>query len=264
MRQQSSLRKKLYYPGTQDIDINAIETISVHRKIIFSKPLLNAVYRDWYKRFLPSVEGTLSLSLPMIEIGCGSSFLEQYIPTIIKTDLVNHSNVDRVMSGERIDYPSNGLRAIFMVGVLHHMKNPELFFQQVARTLAPGGRLVMIEPSNSPLHQYLTNRFNRYEYYDGSISTWENRPTGRMSNVNNAIPWVIFGRDRKLFEERFPQLKVRKIQKHTLLNYYLSGGLAYRAFLPESCKGLVAAMEALFKPIQPWLGSMMTIELEKE
>jgi SAM-dependent methyltransferase len=296
------LKKYWTHPLTKNIDIDSADTISIHREIILSKPLMRAIYRKWYKKFLPSVRATNQIRLPMIEIGSGASHLEKYIPTIIKTDLVAHPNVHQVVDGTKLPYASGSLRCVFVLNALHHFDSPEKFLAEADRVLAAGGRLVITEPSNSPLQKFMIKKFHLHEYFDESVTHWNNEepvitrgreaarsataspiswhdsvnemasPSAhgaldaekqtRLSRANNALPWIIFQRDRKLFEEKFPRLKILRIKRHTLLFYFASGGLAYRSFLPSFFLPLLHLSEWLLLFV-PFLGTEMTIEIEK-
>ncbi len=258
----SLLRKYWSHPLTKGIDIDSPKTISVHREIILSKPFLRAVYQKWYSQFLPSVKATEHLRLPMVEIGCGASHLEFYIPDVIKTDVVAHSNINQVVDATKLPYGDRSLRALFVLNALHHFDYPEKFLSEAKRTLAPGGRLVITEPSGSPLQRFMIQNFHPYEFYDGNAKEWHNVVDGRLSKANNALPWIIFERDRKTFESRFPELQIISTQYHTVLMYYASGGLSYRTFLPSFTLPLLQWIDKLAGPIQT-LGTEMTIVIEK-
>ena len=250
-------------PEVFDLDRNSAGSISVYRKIIDDNIFLKEVYDGWYRRFLPSVEATRSLDLPMIELGCGQSHLKNFIPEVIKTDVVKHDNVDVVVNAETLPYEDNGLRAIFMVEVFHHLPDPGKFLSEVERCLSPGGRLVMIEPSNSPLSAFLVRKFHRNEYYDDRISDWKNPVVGRLNHANNAIPSIVFIRDRKKMESLFPHLRVCETSYHTFLMYLMSGGFSYYPFLPKACFSLVKFADFALTPFTEWLSTAMTIVVEK-
>jgi SAM-dependent methyltransferase len=247
----------------KNIEIDSAHTITLHKNIITSKRLLKYVYDSWYKEFTPAALSTQSIALPMIELGSGPSYMNCFIPDIIKTDVIAHPNIHQVIQAETLPYQDKGLRAIFLVNVLHHMQDPSRFFQEATRTLQHGGRLVMLEPSGSPINKWIFNRFHRSEYWDDTIKTWENKNQERLSSANNAIPSIVFLRDRKKFEADFPQLKIKKIKYHTLLSNILSGGLSYRSFLPGFCLPLVQIIETLAFPLMSKFGTMMTIDIEK-
>lgn len=250
-------------PLTFGLEINDVETISAHQRTIEANPLLKRLYLARYRQFLPSAKATESLKLPYLEIGCGPSHMEHFVPGIIKTDVVKHSNVDQVVDAGRLPYENNSLAGLFLTNVLHHLNDPAAFLAEAERCLTPGGRLVMVEPSNSWLLKLVTNSGSPHEYCDDTVTSWHNEVTGRLSHANNSLPWIIFIRDRKLFESRFPRLRILTIRYHTLFAFYLSGGFNYRPFLPTFFVPLVEIVEWLGRPLCRWMGFEITIVVEK-
>jgi len=84
-----------------------------------------------------------------------------------------------------------------------------------------------------------------------------------MSDSNPALPWIIFVRDREIFEKRFPKLKINQIAPHTPFLYLLSGGLTKPQFLPSFAYPAAKAFEKIISSFNPWLGMFVTIELQK-
>ncbi len=84
-----------------------------------------------------------------------------------------------------------------------------------------------------------------------------------MKDANNALPWIIFFRDRRCFEKKLPFLKVRRVRHHTFLRYYASGGLSHRPFIPGMLYPVVQLVDMLALTVVRKLGSMMTIEVER-
>ena len=121
----------------------------------------------------------------------------------------------------------------------------------------------MVEPSNAFLHRFMVRRFHPHECFDADVRDWSNSARGRMTGANNALPWVMFVRDRSRFEREFPSLRIRRIEPHTFLAYYASGGLSFRPFLPEALYPVLCLLELLARPFSRWLGTMMTVDIEK-
>ena len=246
------------------VDVDSPESVAVHKRVIEANPILMEVYRVWYGEFLPAVEATRTLAaLPMIELGCGASHLEKYIPEIVKTDCVAHSNTHTMVDAQGLPYPDNSLHAVFMTAVLHHLSDPEKCLREVERCLAPGGRLVLIEPSNSLLEKVLINRFSPYEFHDDTITEWKGAPSGRLSAANTALGWVVLVRDEKIFFRKFPRFRLVRRRYHTFSTYYLSGGVSFRPFVPGSWRPLVRAFECITRPLHTWLGGVLTADFVK-
>lgn len=257
------LTRWMAHPLARHIELDAARTIGIHKRIVESKALLTEVYRRFYAECLPAVSATADLPFPMIELGCGPSHIERYIPGVLKTDLVAHENVSRVVDAQSLPFADGGVRAVFLIDVLHHVEQPSRCLKEIERCLAVRGRAVLVEPSDSLLTKFMITHLHPSEVWNEDAPTWANAPGGRLSAANNAIPFLIFKRDRELFERHFPRLRIRRLERHTLFAYYLSGGLSYRSLVPAALVPAVAALGKLARPISRRLGMMMTIELEK-
>ena len=260
-----TLAKKFWqHPLTRGIEIDSPESFEIHRRLLQINPLLNRLYLKWYRQCLPAYEETKGLEGDMIEIGSGVGFLEQVIPGLVKTDVAPNPCASKVLDAMKMDYGDNELRAIFAVGVLHHLSHPRAFLAEAERCLQPGGRVVLVEPSNNFPVRFLVQHLDHYEYFDDKIEDWINGSAGRLSHANNALPWVIFVRDRSRFEKEFPDLKILNIRYHTVLGYLVTGGMTYRPFLPSFAAPLIDLIdECLARPFMDRVATMMTIDLVK-
>lgn len=259
----STLKKAWAYPAANEGDINAARTIVLHREIVERKRLLREAHMRWYRECLPAYRETTHLNGKLLEIGCGAGFLDKVIPGLYKTDVVENPYAQRVMNGMQLDFPNESLRAIFAIGVVHHMSDPSKFLSEAERVLEKGGRVVMLEPHNTFVQRFLCKFLDHYEFFDDTITDWANPRANRMSGANMAISWVMFIRDRNLFDRRFPGLQVKAIRYHTFLPYIASGGMAFRPFLPSAATPLVNASEVLLRPLMSKIGTIMTIDLVK-
>jgi SAM-dependent methyltransferase len=154
--------------------------------------------------------------------------------------------------------------AFFMFDVLHHITDPRAFFREALRCLKIGGRIVMIEPANTLWSRFIYKNFH-HELFD-TQAKWEMdslQETGPLSHGNGALPWIIFSRDRRVFENEFPSLRIVRMRNHTPLRYLLSGGLTLRQLVPSFTYPAVKAIEYALSPVNNLLGMFQTIELEK-
>jgi SAM-dependent methyltransferase len=201
----------------------------------------------------------------MVELGCGPGHIEKYLPGVIKTDVLPHSGVHLVCAAEHLPFPDGSLRALFMVGVMHHLRDPKRFLAEAQRCLADGARLVLIEPSNSWTQRFFTNRFSVVgEFSDNTVTEWRNKGNGPLTGANIALPWVIFIRDRKIFEARFPRLRILDIRWQLWIAFYLSGGMTYRSFIPPCLLFIVRGLERFGgHPFFRWMATEMIVKIEK-
>jgi SAM-dependent methyltransferase len=231
----------------------------LHAGIIQKKLFLKKLYVDFYKQFLKAVPEPQKKVL--VELGSGGGFIKEVIPNVATSDILELPGVDNIFSVINMPFEATSIDAFFMVDVLHHIIDPKAFFREALRTLKPAGKIVMIEPANTLWARFIYKNFH-HERFD-TDAKWEMEEAGPLSNGNGAIPWIIFSRDRDVFESEFPSLRVVAIRNHTPLRYLLSGGLTLRQLLPSFSYPIVKAVEYLLSPINDLLGMFQTIELQK-
>ena len=158
-------------------------------------------------------------------------------------------------------FENDSVDALFMFDVLHHIADAKKFFTEALRCLKTRGKIVMIEPANTPWSSFIYKNFH-HEPFDPKAQ-WTLKKTAPLSCANSALAWIIFLRDRQTFEKMFPSLKIVKLNNHTPLRYLLSGGFTLKQMLPSCTCSLIKAIENILSPFNDLLGMFMTIELEK-
>jgi len=248
-------------PETRCIkDLDDPATTLLHAKIIRKKPFLRKLYIDFYRQF-----EKVAYDYPkqvLVELGSGGGFIKEVIPSVVTSDILELSNVDKIFSVFDMPFDQASVDAFFMFDVFHHITDPRAFFREALRCLKAGGRIVMIEPANTWWSRFVYQNFH-HELFDMQAK-WEQQELGRLSHGNGALAWIIFSRDGKIFEEEFPSLKIVSIHNHTPLRYLLSGGLTLRQLVPSFTYPAVIVLEYLLSPLDNILGMFQTIELQKQ
>ena len=248
-------------PRCEGIDLDSPEATRLHHELIGRKPFLRRLYAHYYRRFecadKDAPEGI------RLEIGSGGGFLGELVDGLVTMDVRPGAKVDMVASALEMPFSDGSVGAVFMLNVLHHLGDVGAFFKEVQRVLTPGGRCVMIEPFVSPLSRVIYTRLH-HEPFDPGQENWKLEGEGAMSTANDALPWMVFMRDRLEFSSRFPDLEIVEVEPHTILLYLLSGGLSYRGIAPVALFPMVARVEEMLGPARRLLASMMTVELKKK
>jgi SAM-dependent methyltransferase len=250
----------LKMPQTRAVtDLDDPATTLLHAGIIKKKPFLINLYTEFYNQFKKSVPGFEKRLL--VELGSGGGFIKEIIGNVVTSDILDLPNVDKVFSSSKMPFEDGSVDAFFMVDVLHHITDSRAFFTEALRCLKVRGKIVMIEPANTLFSRFIHKNFH-HEHFDPQ-GKWGLEEAGPLSQGNGAIPWIIFCRDRAIFEREFPSLRIISMRNHTPLRYLLSGGLTLRQLAPSCTYPLVKAAEYLLSPLNNWLGMFQTIELEK-
>jgi SAM-dependent methyltransferase len=250
----------LKLPENRDIkSLDDPATTLLHAEIIRKKPFLRNLYTEFYNQFKESVPD--SEKKVLVELGSGGGFIKEVISNVVTSDILDLPNVDRVFSSSNMPFENGSVDAFFMFDVLHHIADSRAFFREALRCLKVCGKVIMIEPANTLWSRFIYKNFH-HEQFDPT-GKWGLQEAGPLSQGNGAIPWIIFCRDRAIFEREFPYLRIVSMRNHTPLRYLLSGGLILRQLVPSFAYPLVKAVEYLLSPLNNWLGVFQTVELEK-
>lgn len=245
----------------QKKDVTDLDDPSVtllHGEIIQQKPFLRNIYIDFYNRLKNAVGDTENKTV--VELGSGGGFIKEVIPGAITSEVIEVTTVDRIFSATEMPFEDASIDAFVMIDVLHHISRPRDFFNEAVRCLADGGKIVMIEPAATPWAKFIYKNFH-HELFDTKAG-WDLGEGGPLSHGNDAMPWIIFTRDRAIFEKEFGQLKIRLISNHTPFRYLVSGGFTLRQLAPSFSWAFFGAVEWVLSPLSSIFGMFQTIVLE--
>ena len=237
------------------------EVTRAHARVIRSNRFLKRVYEEHYRFLARELEHVPPGA--RVEIGSGGGFIHEIIPDIISSDLVRVEQVQAALTALKLPFAGESLSALCMINVLHHLLRPRDFFGEALRCLRPGGKVLMVEPAHTPFSRFIFQNFH-HEPFEPGQAQWELAPGGRMSSANDALPWIIFCRDRAQFEREFPALKIERIELIHPVSYLLSGGLTLPPLLPVWLYPLVSLCERLAAPLYPLTAMFMRIVLVKQ
>jgi SAM-dependent methyltransferase len=258
----SSTPVKITIEGKFSKDLDHPKTTIIHSQIIKKKKFLNKLYEEWYSDFLSTIEN-LSIEGKILELGSGGGFLKELKPDIITSDILDLPDCDICCSAANLPFQEESLKGVFMLDVLHHLPNSKIFFKEIDRILKKGGIVYMIEPANTTLSSFILKNFH-HEDFNPNTPDWTFESLGPLSSSNQALPWIIFFRDRKIFEKKFPELNIKIIQLHTPFRYLICGGLSYNIQIPGWSFKFISLLEKIFRPFYGNLAMFQTIVLEKK
>ena len=232
-----------------------------HRNIWFKKPILRIIYGDYYQRILNDcVRGSV------IEIGSGTGNFKEYFPPAISCDIQVVDWIDVALDAHRLPFKENSIDNIVMVDTLHHLQAPVRFFEEVARVLKIGGRLIMVEPQISLL-SYLAYKFFHPEPVHMSYNPFIDRPIDSVRDPfdsNQAIPHLLMTKYHSELEARFTNLKLIKYQSFSPFSYLLSGGFRKWSLIPMAWVAPILKYENMIAPAVSWISAFRLIAvLEK-
>jgi SAM-dependent methyltransferase len=241
------------------LDVDHPHTTLARRDLLRRKPFLRSVYRDWYGRILAALPAGGGR---VLEIGSGGGFLRELLPSAISSEIVAWQGVSLVADAHALPFPAGSLRAIVMTNVFHHLPNARGFLREAARASRGGGAIAMVEPWVTPWSR-LVYRHLHEEPFEPDVPEWEFPSSGPVSGANNALPWMMFARDRARFERELPEWSIERIEPFMPVAYLISGGMSYPGLMPGFTYGLWRALEAAAAPIMDRVAMFALIVLRR-
>lgn len=235
-------KKWLAHPLLRGLDLDSESLFIAQHKILRQKRFLQKIYRDFYliiKNQLPYE------NQHVIEFGSGAGFMNELIPQVVRTDVFYHPYTQIVLDGATPPFPDESLDALVALNVFHHIPIVRDMLFNASRIIRPGGRIIMIEPWVSAWSKKVYSHLH-HEPLDWMADQWEFLTSGPVSGANQALPWIVFQRDRKIFESEFPRLRIVEIQPMMPFRYILSGGVLSWIRLPGFLYQPVKIFEQLF------------------
>jgi len=192
---------------------------------------------SWMNRFIdPGMSG--------IEVGAGIGASRDFIDCheFLLTDYDDLDWLD-VTNVDALDLPFDDQSLDFIVSsnMIHHVAYPVRFFDQAARVLRPGGKLLIQEIQTSVVMKAIL-RVMRHEGWDDNVDVFDPdlicTDPENLWSANCAIPRLLFD-DPTRFESARPDFKIVFDQPSECLMFLNSGGVtAHTRSLRLSLKNL--------------------------
>ncbi len=236
--------------------------LNEHKIIWEEKPVLRAVYHDYYQRILAHLNTGETL-----EVGGGTGNLKNYLTHVTSTDILSMPWLDTTCDAQFLPFKDNSFDNIVAIDVLHHIESPVRFFEEAKRVLKNNGKLVLLDPAITKISWIFYHHFHP-EPVILTINPLQKEaldPNRKAFDANQAIPELIFGKYLDKFNQRFPNLTLKSKEYLSLWVYPLSGGFRKWCLVPN---WLASFMLRLEKLVERWLGKYLgfriLVTLQKE
>jgi len=236
----------LSHPLTKHLELDDPELTVLRRRIVREKSFLRQIYLEWYEFIAASLPESNG---PVLELGAGAGFMGDIVSDLIRSEIFYSKGIDIVADGQCLPFRRNALRGIVMTDVLHHLPDVHLFFSEASRCLLQGGVVCMVEPWVSPWSRLVYDKLH-HEPFEPERVPWSFPASGPVSGANGALPWIVFERDREIFEQKFPNLQIVSIKPTMPFRYLLSGGVSMRSLVPGCSFRLCKVLE---NSLQSWI-----------
>ena len=222
------------------------EILQNHRELWRQKPVLRAIYSDFYERITAACRPGLSL-----EIGGGSGNLKDFAREVVSTDIVQVPWLDAAADAQALPFAAGSFANVVSVDVLHHIERPRRFLAEAERVLQPGGRVILLEPAITPISW----AFYRFFHPEPVVLSADPLADGPLDSnrepfdANQAIPTLLFERYRQRMIQAFPGLKIVQLKRLSLFAYPLSGGFRSWSLISAAVVGPMLSLERRLAPL---------------
>lgn len=239
-----------------------VEALEGQERAWNERPLVRRLYLDWYRRI---AERLASVPGQSVELGSGIGHLKDVVPNIVTTDVEPTRWSELVVDAEGLPFEDGALANLVLVDVYHHLARPARFFDEAVRVLAPGGRVVILDPHCSPLSRVAYSRLHHERMDLGADPFADDEVVATApleSNIARAT--LAFFRAQAVYAERWPELPQVERQRLSVLAYLLSGGFTMTRLVPRPLEAPLVALERLVeRPLAPLAGFRCLVVLER-
>jgi SAM-dependent methyltransferase len=234
----------------------SLERLREHRRLWDRKPLLRSVYQVWFERLLLELGGARRV----LEVGAGpglfSGHARERRPDVhwVVSDILPAPWNDLVADGAHLPFRDATFDAVAAFDLVHHVSRPAAFFTEAARVLAPGGRVVAVEPWVTPF-SFPVYRWLHEEGCRLTLDPWD--PFGAGSGKDPfegdaAVVWRLV-RDTPAARWRELGFQAPRIARLNGFAYLASLGFRRGTLAPASAARPLLALDRLTAPLAPAL-----------
>jgi SAM-dependent methyltransferase len=251
MKLLKTLCKKLLDDRLKNVDVNSSEFVEIHHKILSERKYMQDVFRVVYRNMMKSEKKFLTGEGLKIEIGASGGFFKKYYPEITTSDIKQTPYTDMVVDALAMPFEDHTVKVIFGINCFHHFSDPEIFFNELLRVIKTGGGCILCDPYYGWFSNLFYKSLHDTEYFDKKMEGWKSNVSGPMKGANQALSYIVFKRDLKIFTEKYPELEVvfhKPLNNH--IRYIVAGGLNFKPLLPYGLRFLVKFSEIILYPFR--------------
>jgi SAM-dependent methyltransferase len=235
-----------------------------NRKSWERKRVLREVYADLYRHIAGSLS-TCAGDKENLELGSGMGNAKAFIPNCITSDIFPNPWLDRMENAYRLSAADQSLANLIMFDVWHHLAYPANALAEASRVLAPGGRLLLMEPAISLFASIVYALFHHEPL--GFKTRFPSRPVD-LGDPAKLPYFAAQSSAQRLFVKReMPELlegwKSLKVIKITSFAYLASGGFRGRQLYPDRLLPLVRRIDRLLGVLPSLFAARLLVVLEK-
>jgi SAM-dependent methyltransferase len=238
--------------------------IQHNRRVWQHKPLLQDIYRDFYRLIAGRIDP--SLSGLIVELGSGMGAIKDVIPQCITTDLFPNPWLDRQENAYRLSFADGSVSHLILFDVWHHLRYPGTALQEFRRVLAPGGRLILFEPAASWTGRFVYQNFHHEPVGLDAEITWD---APASFSAKDADYYAAQGSATRHFwwgeaQNRLAGWRLTEVRPIASFAYFASGGFSGPKLGGRFLHGIMRGLDWLTSPFPRIFAARLLVVLEKE
>jgi len=231
------------------------------------KPALRRIYRGFYEEIAAALpKGVQGLT---VELGSGMGNIKEVLPKCITSDLFPNPWLDRVENAYALSFGPQTVANLILFDVWHHLQYPGAALREFRRVLAPGGVVVLFEPSMGLLGRSVYGMFHHEPLGLGKSIDWE---IPENFDPTNQTYYAAQGNCWRLAREYMPKpagerpavlagWEVERVKYFPALSYLLSGGFRGPQLYPDVALPALRAVEKALAPLPALTAARMLVVL---
>lgn len=227
------------------------------------KPLLQKVYTDLYR----IMESCRSQAPGVtVELGSGMGSISEVMPDCLRTDLFRFPWLDLVENAYCLSFKDASISNLLMVDVFHHLRYPGTALNEFLRVLAPGGRLIMMEPGLSALGQIVYGLLHVEPIGHARHISWFAPQTWNRTDMDY---YAAQGNATRIFVQNnyaneLSSWHIVKTKRIAALAYAASGGYSGPQLYPADAYPFIKSFEKILQHFPMLFATRLLVVLEKK
>ncbi|MGH9941435.1 MAG: methyltransferase domain-containing protein [Pyrinomonadaceae bacterium] len=228
------------------------------------KPLLRLIYRSFHELIAANVRGPATGLV--VELGSGIGNIKEALPGCLRTDLFPHPWLDRVENAYSLSFPDASVSGLILFDVFHHLRHPGTAFKEFSRVLAPGGRVIIFEPSLSVLGYLIFGLLHPESLGLRERIQWFAPPGWSAGDLDYYAAQANASRVfvRKEFETAMGDWKLLKVRRLSAISYVASGGYSRPQLYPTFALPLMRLIDKGCDLFPSLFATRLLVVLEKK
>jgi SAM-dependent methyltransferase len=226
-----------------------------------SRPLVRELYREWFAEIAVRLSHVPGRS---VELGAGIAQLSEIVPDVAPTDVEPTPWTTEVVDAERMPFAEGSVANLVLVDVYHHLASTGRFLSEAQRVLAPGGRVLVLDPYCSPVSRVGYGLFHHERVDLTAVPFADDESLGAHPlSSNQARATLELVRAGARLETLWPDLRVVETLLLALIAYPLSGGFTGRRLVPVAIGSFLRRSERRLTFVAPICAHRCLVVLER-